>query len=360
MRTEFKVGIVVGLVVIAGAIIFFVNQGRKAGSTAEVLPVNAPAQRAAPGPAKPEQPRDKIADKRPTTPPRTTPADRPAAGEQRSVITPPPARPPSATTQPVGGGLRPGEPATSPVGSPTAPRTTPTLKPAPEGAPASQPRATPELPPLATPGEPTRATPPGTPAGEPATRSATPAVSPPPRQETEPPAATPLPAQPRGVPAAARKYTVAEGESLWSIAEEQYGDGHLWTKILAANPGTDEHVKTGQVINLPPKEEVRAPVGESKPGARPAPPPAEAQPGVRPHTYVVEKGDTLYAIAAKVLGNGNRWREIAELNKVKPEDLKVGMELKLPAKEGESGKGETSKPVPAKPEPKKSGAAKKT
>jgi nucleoid-associated protein YgaU len=367
MRTEFKVGIVVGLVVIAGAIVFFVNQGRKAGSTAEVLPVNAPAQHAAPGPAKPEAPRDKIADKRPATPSRTTPAERPAAGEQRSVITPPPAHPPSATTQPVGGGLRPGEPAPSPVGGPIAPRTTPTLKPVGEGAPASQPRVTPELPPLVTPGEQTRTTPPGTPAGEPATRPATPAVSPPPRKEAEPPGATPLPAQPRGGLAAPRKYTVAEGESLWSIAEEQYGDGHLWTKILAANPGIDELVKVGQVINLPPKEELLAPAGEAKPGAKPVSPPAEAQPGAKPvgraHTYVVEKGDTLYSIAAKVLGNGNRWREIFELNKdkfAKPEDLKVGMELKLPAKEGESGKGETSKPAPSKPEPKKSGAARKS
>ncbi len=333
MRSELKVGIAVGLVVIGGGIIFFVSQGRKAGGTADVIPMTAPVETAAPSTAKP-------AEKRPTAPPRT--ADRPTAGEHRPIITPPPARTPSPTTQPAVA-----RPTPTPAGAPRTgePTTSPLVRhpiPTPEPEPATQPRVMPELPPLAAAGEPTDR--PATPAAEPIATPlvrTTPAVTPPARSETEAPAATPVAPQPR-TPAAVRKYTVAEGETLWSIAEEQYGDPHLWRKILAANPGMDERVNAGQVINLPPKEDVLVPA--ATPTARPAPGAGEAKPttetrdtrpAARAATYVVEKNDTLYSIAAKVLGDGNRWREIFELNKDKlarPEALKIGMELKLPAK----------------------------
>jgi nucleoid-associated protein YgaU len=356
MRKEIKVAFVAALVVIVGAIFFFINQGKKAGNATEVVPMNAPAQTAAPGAAKTEPARSKVGD-------RSTPArPSPTAGEQRPIITPPPGRTPSPTTQPAA--ARP--PTTRPVASPLTPRPTLTPKPAAEHEAATQPRPMPELPPLAATGEPaTRLTP----APESPTTlltKSTPVVSPPPRTETERPAATPLP---RGTSAASKQYTVAEGESLWSIAEEQYGDGYLWTKLLAANPGIDELVKVGQVINLPPKEVLLAPAGEVKPGAKPASTPAAAQPGAkpaaeaRPNVYVVEKNDTLYSIAAKALGNGNRWRELLELNKDKlsrPEELKIGMELKLPAKEGASGKSEPAKTGSDKTEPKKSGPSKKS
>jgi len=48
-------------------------------------------------------------------------------------------------------------------------------------------------------------------------------------------------------------------------------------------------------------------------------------------TYTVRKGDTLSAIAARQLGNANRWQDIANLNGVRdPRTLKVGQVLKLP------------------------------
>ncbi len=49
-------------------------------------------------------------------------------------------------------------------------------------------------------------------------------------------------------------YTVAKGETFWSIAQRIYGDGKLWTKIQQANPGVDMNaLKVGQVIKIPPK-----------------------------------------------------------------------------------------------------------
>jgi 5'-nucleotidase len=49
--------------------------------------------------------------------------------------------------------------------------------------------------------------------------------------------------------------------------------------------------------------------------------------------YTVVKGDTLQKIAARKLGNSNRWTEIAKLNGIKdPIHLKVGAKINLPAK----------------------------
>lgn len=49
--------------------------------------------------------------------------------------------------------------------------------------------------------------------------------------------------------------------------------------------------------------------------------------------YVIQFGDTLSSIAAKKLGNGNRWNEIARLNNLtEPYILFVGQRLKIPQK----------------------------
>jgi 5'-nucleotidase len=48
------------------------------------------------------------------------------------------------------------------------------------------------------------------------------------------------------------KYKVKKGESLWSIAEARYGNGHKWKAIAAANPRIDpDRVQAGQTITLP-------------------------------------------------------------------------------------------------------------
>lgn len=47
-------------------------------------------------------------------------------------------------------------------------------------------------------------------------------------------------------------------------------------------------------------------------------------------TYVVKDGDTLWLIAKKLLGNGNRWPEIANLNGIKGTIICAGQKLKIP------------------------------
>jgi nucleoid-associated protein YgaU len=321
MRTEVKIGLVVGLVVVAGAIIFFVNQSRKAGSTVtEALPVSAPADRVATG-------------SKQSAPPRSGPTDRPFAGGQR-----PGTRPPAATpiTAP-----KPAEPR-----APTKAEETLSIPPLTqvspaERAPTTQPAVFPELPPLVTREEPvTRPAGPEDLAAGLAPR--TPGVSPPPRKEPEPAAVIPPPSPAAGREAAAgpTKHTIAGGDSLWSLAEQYYGDGNLWPRIKAANPGIDEHgLAVGQVVVIPPKEPVAADQAKrtalERPAVKPAAPAPETRPAARPHTYRVEEGDSLISIARNILKDENRWKEIFELNRDKisnPDILRVGIELKLPEK----------------------------
>jgi nucleoid-associated protein YgaU len=49
--------------------------------------------------------------------------------------------------------------------------------------------------------------------------------------------------------------------------------------------------------------------------------------------YVVKENDTLWKIEARNLGDGNRFNEIAQLNRsINPDNLVVGTKLRLPAK----------------------------
>lgn len=48
-------------------------------------------------------------------------------------------------------------------------------------------------------------------------------------------------------------------------------------------------------------------------------------------TYTVKRGDTLSSIAARKLGNANRWRAIADLNNIRdPRNIRIGQVLRLP------------------------------
>lgn len=49
-----------------------------------------------------------------------------------------------------------------------------------------------------------------------------------------------------------QKHTIADGDTLFKIAEKYYGDGNQWSKIKDANPGLDENnLKVGQEIAIP-------------------------------------------------------------------------------------------------------------
>ena len=98
LRTEHKIGIVVGLVVLVGSVIFFMQQGGQTGAdVADVLPMDAPAERVTPDRGEGSKPlvgsrtNGDVDTRRLRQPSRTTLRDRAAqsdTGEKPSVQTP--------------------------------------------------------------------------------------------------------------------------------------------------------------------------------------------------------------------------------------------------------------------------------
>lgn len=114
-----------------------------------------------------------------------------------------------------------------------------------------------------------------------------------------------------------KSVTVRRGDTLWGLAEKHLGSGSRYQEIAKLNYGrvqsdgralTDAHwIYPGWVLHLPTAAGGRQPsINELSVGK----PPTAAE--ERSHT--VRQGDTLWAIAERYLGDGQRYREIYELN----------------------------------------------
>ena len=146
------------------------------------------------------------------------------------------------------------------------------------------------------------------------------------------------------------RHEVAEGDTIFRITRDAYGDGHLWTKLKAYNKGRigdDGTIHEGATLTLPPKDVLLGQaVMPDQAGAKPSP--VTAAPPVAPagppspkataalsadNVYVVQKGDILGEVSKKLLGSARRWTEIASLNNLDdPDNLTEGMKLKIPAR----------------------------
>lgn len=132
------------------------------------------------------------------------------------------------------------------------------------------------------------------------------------------------------------KHKVASGETLTSIARKHYdGDGNMWRSIRDANPGkvgTNGEVVQGIVLTIP-KRSAQAddPTGDlaersATGGDRP-----QRQ---RVHMVKIKEGETLSELAAEHLGSAGKWQLIMDVNTdvlKKPEHLRAGMKLRIPA-----------------------------
>lgn len=145
-----------------------------------------------------------------------------------------------------------------------------------------------------------------------------------------------------------RLYQVQEGETLWSIANTQLGDGSRHKEIIELNrdrlgPGnmlragssirlpstTSEPAKTAPRITPTPRRTVLADNNRNNdPADEPAPPSKRSK-----STYTVRTGDTLGKIASKLLGSSARSTDIlaANTSTLSDEDtLEPGMVLTIP------------------------------
>lgn len=121
-------------------------------------------------------------------------------------------------------------------------------------------------------------------------------------------------------------YEVRYGDTLSKIGARF---GIAWREIAELNNIAEPNkIRTGQLLKIPHK------ATEEKPDANPSPTPdISAQESKKETTYVVERGNTLSGIGAKI---GVSWKEIAKLNGItSPYTIYVGQSLLVPTEEKE-------------------------
>ena len=125
-----------------------------------------------------------------------------------------------------------------------------------------------------------------------------------------------------------RTYIVRHGDNgFWTVAARMYGDGKYFGVIAEANPNVDSAaLRPGRRLIVPPlPQKYRLKAVES------APTPDTIR-GER--IYVVRKGDAgFWGVSVKVYGHGKYYKEIAKANAgVDSENLKAGQKLLIPPK----------------------------
>jgi nucleoid-associated protein YgaU len=131
-------------------------------------------------------------------------------------------------------------------------------------------------------------------------------------------------------------YRWQQGDGWVKLAERLYGNGAKFSLLKNANEGRDD-IQPGEQILVPifdvesmataPATAAPATAGDKKSSKKAA----LVSTGGKVHE--VKKGESLWKIAKSELGDGNRWKEIYELNKDQmksPEAVRLGMKLKLP------------------------------
>ncbi len=163
------------------------------------------------------------------------------------------------------------------------------------------------------------------------------------REEFQHPIYTP-PAAP--IVAAERTHTVVKGDNPEKIAAKYYNKKSLAAKLVKYNGIEPTKLKVGQTIKVPditvldpsavpqvidtPAQSLAAIA--PAPALAPAPAPAIPAPAEAKYkTVTVKKGDTLWSIAARSLGNGSKSKQIIALNPglTAESKLKLGSSIKV-------------------------------
>lgn len=145
------------------------------------------------------------------------------------------------------------------------------------------------------------------------------------------------------------KYTVKEGDTLFTIAEKYYSDGYKYPEIATTNSLTNvDAIEVGQTLVIPKLAEDLAAVSTPSPVETTEPeetlqPEIEGNVGVggadttiwgskiEGDSYTVVEGDWLSTIAARAYGDIMAYTKIAEANNIQnPDFILPGQVLKLP------------------------------
>ena len=101
-------------------------------------------------------------------------------------------------------------------------------------------------------------------------------------------------------------YNVESGDTLWNIARTYLGSWTKYNMIMSLNNLQNETIYPGQILKIPIKNQN--------------------------NIYTVQPGDNLWNISLKLLGDGNRFYEIIQLNNLQSEQVTEGQTLKIPEK----------------------------
>ena len=143
---------------------------------------------------------------------------------------------------------------------------------------------------------------------------------------------------------AAGTYKVVAGDTLSAISQKLLGSAGRYNEIAQLNGISNPNVITpGMVLKLPGANATPAPTSAPTPATPKAVTPSTPAPAPQPTavpsapqpaaqvTYKVAAGDTLSAIAQKLLGNASRYGDIAKINNIKdPNKIAVGQQLVIP------------------------------
>lgn len=117
------------------------------------------------------------------------------------------------------------------------------------------------------------------------------------------------------------KYSVRQGDNIWSIAKAKYGDGAEWKRIAEANPNMNpQSLKVGMELVIPGKPKALK-------GSKAIPGQENSQ------MYTVQAGETLSTISTKFYKTVKYAKTILEANKelIKTADkVKAGMQIVIP------------------------------
>lgn len=161
-------------------------------------------------------------------------------------------------------------------------------------------------------------------------------------------------------------YTVKTGDTLYSIAQNYYGNGFLYPTIVEENKLSSENIEVGQKITIPKMEDdqaaatpapsdqsltesaPQAPSDPDAPAASVAPAASEAPSlpdqgtggaenqtiwgeRISGNTYTVQAGDWLSTIAGRAYGDVMSYQKIAQANKItNPDLIEPGTVLQIP------------------------------